>query len=71
VTRQRLKIKDLEKFGEFIQQHGDKTQSQLAQLWESEVSQSTISRAIAKIKHSRKKKPTAMSKETKPNEQNL
>jgi transposase len=71
VTQQRLKIKDLEKFGEFIQQHGDKTQSELAQLWDSEVSQPTISRAIAKIKHSRKKKPTAMSKETKPNEQHF
>ncbi|MEP0755908.1 IS630 family transposase, partial [Trichocoleus sp. Lan] len=64
VTQQRLKIKDLEKFGEFIQQHGDKTQSELAQLWDSEVSQPTISRAIAKIKHSRKKKPTAMSDES-------
>ena len=68
VTQQGLKINDLEKFGKFIKQHGDKTQSELAQLWDSEVSQPTISRAIAKIKHSRKKKHTATSKETKPNE---
>lgn len=68
VTQQQLKINDLEKFGELIKRHGDKTQSELAQLWDSEVSQPTISRALAKIKHSRKKKHTAMSKETKPNE---
>ena len=68
VTQQGLKINDLEKFGEFIKRHGDKTQSELAQVWESEVSQPTISRAIAKIKYSRKKKHTAMSKETRSNE---
>jgi transposase len=68
VTQSGLKINDLEKFGAFIKQHGDQTQSDLAQLWEGEVSQPTISRAIAKIKHSRKKNHTAMSKETKPNE---
>jgi transposase len=68
VTQQKLKINDLEKFGELLKRHGDKTQSELAQLWGSEVSQPTISRALAKIKHSRKKKHTAMSKETKPNE---
>ncbi|WP_347277173.1 IS630 family transposase [Coleofasciculus sp. FACHB-712] len=54
-TPQELKINDLEKFGELIKRHGDKTQSELAQLWDSEVSQPTISRALAKIKHSRKK----------------
>lgn len=68
VSQSGLKIKDLEEFGEFIKKHGDKTQSEIAQLWEGEVSQPTISRAIAKIGHTRKKKHTAMSKETKPNE---
>lgn len=68
-SQQELKINDLEKFGEFIKKYGDKTQSELAQLWEGEVSQPTISRTIAKIKYSRKKKHTAMFKETKPNEQ--
>lgn len=66
--QQELKINDLDKFGEFIKKYGDKTQSELAELWEGEVSQPTISRAIAQIKYSRKKKHTAMFKETKPNE---
>jgi arginine repressor len=64
-----LKINDWEKFRTFVKAHGDKTQSEMAQLWEGEVSQSTIARALQKIKYSRKKKPTAISKETKPNEQ--
>ncbi|HEY9829654.1 MAG TPA: IS630 transposase-related protein [Stenomitos sp.] len=68
LSQQQLKINNLGKFGEFIKKYGDKTQSELAQLWESEVSQPTISRAIAKINHTRKKKHTAMFKETKPNE---
>lgn len=65
---QKLKIKDLEQFGELVNRHGDKTQSELAQLWEGEVSQPTISRALSKIRHSRKKKHTGLSKEMKPNE---
>ncbi|NJK60907.1 MAG: hypothetical protein HC918_12585 [Oscillatoriales cyanobacterium SM2_1_8] len=49
------KIQDLAKFAEFVNQHPDKTQRELAQLWDGGVSQPTISRAIAKIRYRRKK----------------
>ena len=50
-----LKINDLEKFRAFVKTHGDKTQSEMAQLWDTQVSQPTISRALDKIRHTRKK----------------
>ncbi len=49
------KIQDFDKFREFVKMHGDKTQSEMAQLWEGGVSQSTISRALEKIRYTRKK----------------
>jgi transposase len=49
------KIKDWEKFREFAKAHGDKTQEQMAQLWEGEISDRTISRALRKIGFTRKK----------------
>ncbi len=69
VWQQELKINDWEKFRAFVKAHGDKTQSEMAQLWDEEISQPTISRALAKIKHTRKKKHTAIYNGTKPNEQ--
>lgn len=63
-----LKIKDWEKFRDFVKVHGDKTQSELAELWDEEVSQPTISRALEKINYTRKKKPMGMYNATKPNE---
>jgi transposase len=68
VCQQELKIKDLEKFRAFVKAHGDKTQSEMAQLWDEEISQPTISRALGKIKYTRKKKHTGISNGTKPNE---
>jgi transposase len=68
VYRQDLKINDWQKFRTFVKVHGDKTQSQMAELWSGEISQPTISRALQKIKHSRKKKLMATCKGTKPNE---
>jgi transposase len=53
------KITDWEKFGEFAKAHGDKTQEQMAQLWEGEISDRTISRALHKIGLTRKKRPMA------------
>jgi transposase len=70
VSQQNLKINDWEKFQDFVKTHGDKTQSEMAQLWPGEISQPTISRALRKIKQTRKKKHTDISKGTKPNEQN-
>lgn len=52
---QRSRITDEEKFREFIKVNGDKTQTEMAQLWEGEISQRTISRALQKIGHTRKK----------------
>jgi transposase len=39
--------------------HRDKTQVEMAKLWEGEISSRTISRALKKIGFTRKKRPTA------------
>ena len=49
------KITDWEKFREFAQTHGDKTQEQMTQLWEGDISSRTISRALKRIGFTRKK----------------
>jgi hypothetical protein len=51
-------ISDWDKFRDFVKEHGDKTQSEMAQLWDGEISQRTLSRALQKIGHTRKKKHT-------------
>jgi transposase len=61
------KITDWEKFREFAKAHGDKTQEQMAQLWEGEISDRTISRALSKIGFTRKKRPMATKNEMKSN----
>ena len=48
------KITDWHKFTEFAQKHGDKTQAEMAELWEGEISARTISRALKKIGFTRK-----------------
>ena len=58
------KITDWEKFREFAKVNGDKTQKEMAKLWEGDISQRTISRALAKIGFTRKKKLTATKNET-------
>lgn len=60
------KITDWEKFREFAKTHGDKTQAQMAQLWDSEISSRTISRALHKIGFTRKKRLMVTKNETKP-----
>jgi len=59
-------ITDWEKFREFASSHGDKTQVDMASLWEGQISDAfgelrlrTISRALKKIGFTRKKRPTA------------
>lgn len=56
----RHKITDWERFEVFVEQHGGKTQAQLASLWGEGVTQQNISAAIQKLDISRKKKPTAI-----------
>ena len=50
------KITNWEKFREFVEVNGDKTQVEMASLWQGEISARTISRALKKIGFSRKKK---------------
>jgi len=59
------KINDWQKFQTFVKEHGDKTQSEMAELWDGEISQRTISRALQKIGHTRKKKHTGIVNEMK------
>jgi len=53
------KITDWEKFRAFAAQHGDKTQAEMAELWEGQISARTISRALHKIGFTRKKRRMA------------
>lgn len=62
----RAKITDWEKFREFAQVHGDKTQQQMAQLWDGDISSRTISRALHKIGFTRKKRLMATENGMKP-----
>lgn len=61
------KITNWEKFRAFVETHGDKTQVEMAKLWDGEISDRTISRGLKKIGFTRKKRPTATVKEMKPN----
>ena len=68
VSQQTPKINDWEKFRTFVKAHGDKTQSEMAELWDEEISQPTISRALQKMNYTRKKKHPGTAKGTKQNE---
>ena len=65
--QKRCRINDWEKFQAFVKANGDKTQTQMVELWDGEISQRTISRALQKIGHTRKKKHMATGNEMKPN----
>jgi transposase len=54
----RHKITDWQRFREFVQQHGAKTQGQMAKLWGEGVTQQNISDAMQKLGISRKKRLT-------------
>ncbi len=56
----RHKITDWNRFEEFVQKHGGKTQKEMAKLWGDNVTQQNISDALMKLGVSRKKRPTAM-----------
>lgn len=51
----RHKITDWQRFREFAQEHGGKTQGQMAKLWGDHVTQQNISDALRKLGLSRKK----------------
>lgn len=65
------KITDWEKFRQFALVHGDKTQVEMAQLWEGEISSRTISRALNKIGFTRKKRLMATANGMKKNAMRL
>jgi transposase len=50
------KITDWQKFRDFAKANGDKTQVEMASLWDGEISSRTISRALKKIGFTRKKR---------------
>lgn len=62
------RIVDWDRFRAFVKVHGDKTQAELAELWHDPVSARTISRALAKIGFTRKKRLTATVNAMQPNE---
>lgn len=62
-TSGRAKIIDWDRFRSFVQEHGGKTQSQMAKLWGDNVTQQNISDALGKIGMSRKKKLMATANE--------
>lgn len=62
------KIADWEKFRAVVREHGDKTQAQMAELWEGRSSERTSSRALQKIGFTRKKKRMGLANQMKPNE---
>lgn len=61
------RIQDWEKFHAFAQQYGDKTQAEMAQLWLGEMSERTMSRALARIGWTRKKRLMATENGMKTN----
>lgn len=61
------RIKDWEEFRAFAQQYGEKTQAEMAQLWLGEMSERTMSRALARIGWTRKKRLTVTENEMKTN----
>lgn len=63
------KITDWEKFRAFAKEHEDKTQAQMAQLWEGDISSRTISRALQKLGLTRKKRRTGTGNGMKSNVQ--
>ena len=61
------RIKDWEEFHAFAQQYGDKTQAEMAQLWLGEMSERTMSRALAHIGWTRKKRLMGTENEMRTN----
>ncbi len=53
------RISDWDEFRALAQTYGDKTLAEMAQLWQGDISERTMSRALAQIGCTRKKRPTA------------
>ena len=59
------KIKNWEKFKEFVIKHGRKTQGEMSEAWHEEISPRTISRGLKKIGFTRKKRLTVIKNDLK------
>lgn len=57
------KISDWEKFRAFAKEHEEKTQAEMAELWEGDVSSRTISRGLQKLGLTRKKRRMGIANE--------
>jgi transposase len=61
------KITDWDAFKVFAQEHGHKTQAEMAEAWEGVISRQTIHKALKKINFTRKKRPMGTKNEMMPN----
>jgi transposase len=55
-TKENRKIQDWERFKQFVKQHKDKTQLQMADLWGENLTQQNVSDGIKKLGITRKKR---------------
>lgn len=58
-------ITDWDKFTVFVEAHGEKTQAEMAHLWDDPMSEDTLSRGLKRIGFTRKKRPMPTKRETK------
>jgi transposase len=65
------KITDLEKFQQFVEANGNKTQAEMAEVWTEKISDRTIGKALKKIGYTRKKKLTGIEKGMKTKGENF
>lgn len=65
------KIKELQKFRDFVLKHQEKTQKQIAELWGEGLTQQNVSDACRKLGITRKKKRMDTEKEMSNKEPNL
>ena len=61
------RIKDWQAFRAFAQTYGDRTQAEMAQLWQEPISQRSMARALAQIDWTRKKRRMVTANGMKPN----
>lgn len=61
------KITDWSAFKAFVEQHGDKTQAEMAQLWPDKIDGDTIGKGLKKIGFTRKKRLTPTGNATTTN----
>ena len=62
------KITNWSAFEQFVDEHGDKTQAEMAQLWPDEISEATIARALKALNQTRKKRRTCTKNKTRTND---